>query len=70
MIVAIFLRLRDVKVPAGQSLAISITESLRDFPALGPGQPNHADNLIIHNESVPPFWTWFIENPRPLDILP
>jgi hypothetical protein len=52
-IVLIFVRTRDVKLPAGQSLA------------------NRADNSTIHNESAPPFWTWFIENPRPhLEIFP
>jgi hypothetical protein len=26
---------------------------------------NRADKSTIDNESAPPFWTWFIENPRP-----
>jgi hypothetical protein len=69
-IVVISVQAHDVEVRAGQSLAISTNASLRDGPALGSDQANRADNLTIHNESAPPFWTWFIENPRPLEILP
>ena len=59
-IVLIFVRTRDVKLPAGQSLAISISASLQGVAVVG------ADKSTIHDESAPPFWTWFIENPRPI----
>jgi hypothetical protein len=65
-IVVIFVRTRDVKLPAGQSLAISISQSLQRVAVLGADKANRADNSTIHNESAPPFWTWFIENPRPI----
>jgi hypothetical protein len=58
-IVVIFVRTRDVKLSAGQSLAISISASLQGAAVVG------ADKSTIHNESATPFWTWFIENPRP-----
>jgi hypothetical protein len=65
-IVVIFVRTRDVKLPAGQSLAISISASLQGVAVVGADKTNRADKSTIHNESAPPFWTWFIENPRPI----
>ena len=69
-IVVISVQAHDVEVRAGQSLAISTNESSHGVPVIGTEQANRAGNSTIHNESVPPFWTWFIENPRPLEILP
>jgi hypothetical protein len=65
-IVVIFVRTRDVKLPAGQSLAISISKSLQRVTVAGADKINRADKSTIQNESAPPFWTWFIENPRPI----
>jgi hypothetical protein len=58
-IVVIIVRMPDVKLPAEQSLAISISASLQGVAVVG------ADKSTTHNESASPFWTWFIENPRP-----
>jgi hypothetical protein len=67
-IVVIFVQTREVQGSTVQSLAVSISESLQRVPVFGV-KASRADNSTIHNE-VPPFWTWFIKNPRPLDILP
>jgi hypothetical protein len=50
-IVVIFVQARDVNLPAGQP----------------PGAAKTDDALesIVDSHSAPPFWTWFIENPRP-----
>jgi hypothetical protein len=64
--VVIFVRTRDVKLPAGQSLAISAGGSSQEVAVAGADKTNGADKSTIHNESAPPFWTWFIENPRPI----
>jgi hypothetical protein len=69
-IVVIFVRTRDAKLPAGQSLAISISASLQGVAVAGADKTNRADKSTIHNESASPFWTWFIENPRPIQDLP
>jgi len=54
-IVVIFVRTYDVRLSA----------------VLSADKTNRADKSIIHRESVPPFWTWFIENPRPhFEMLP
>jgi hypothetical protein len=65
-IVVIFVRTGDVKLSAGQSLAISISASLQGVAVVGADKINRADKSTIHNESAPPLWTWFIENPRPI----
>jgi len=65
-IVVIFVRTHDVKLSAGQSLAISISASLQRAAVVGADKTNTADKSTIHNRSSAPFWTWFIENPRPI----
>jgi hypothetical protein len=70
-IVVIFFRASDVKPPAGQPLAILMSESLQWVAVLGADKTNRVDKSTVRNESVPPFWTWFIENPRPhVEICP
>jgi hypothetical protein len=64
-IVVMFVRMRDMKWPAGQPLAVRINGSLQEVAVLGADETNRQDKSTIRNESVPPFWTWFIENPRP-----
>jgi hypothetical protein len=65
-IVVIFVRTGDVKLPAGQSLAISTRASLHGVAAVDADKTNRTDKSTIHNGSWAPFWTWFIENPRPI----
>jgi hypothetical protein len=50
-IVVIFVQAQDVNLPAGESPSAAKTD--------------HAAESIVDNDSAPPFWTWFIENPRP-----
>jgi hypothetical protein len=64
-IAVIFVRTRDVKLPAGQPTVVPISEGSQGVAVLGGNKTNRADKSTIHNDSVPPFWTWFIENPRP-----
>ncbi|HEY5767924.1 MAG TPA: hypothetical protein VIS53_08825 [Candidatus Udaeobacter sp.] len=49
-IVVIFVEARDVNLSAGHPSGAA---------------KDRADKYIIDNDSVQPFWTWFIENPRP-----
>jgi hypothetical protein len=42
-----------VNLPAGQP------------PDAGAAKADPADESIVDSHSAPPFWTWFIENPRP-----
>jgi len=64
--VVIFVRAREAKLPAGESLAISISTSLQGGGVVAADKTNRADKSTIHDESASPFWTWFIENPRPI----
>jgi hypothetical protein len=64
-IVVIFVRTSDVKLPTGHPLAVEISGSSQGVVILGADKTDRADESTTHNESVPPFWTWFIENPRP-----
>jgi hypothetical protein len=50
-IVVIFVKTREVHLSEGR---------LPDDD-----KTNRTDKSTIDNESAPPFWTWFIENPRP-----
>ena len=50
-IVVIFVKTREVHLSVGR------------LP--NDDNTNRADKSTIDNESAPPFWTWFIENPRP-----
>jgi hypothetical protein len=50
-IVVIFVQAQDVNLPAGQPPGAAKTDD--------------ASEPIVDNHSAPPFWTWFIENPRP-----
>jgi hypothetical protein len=51
-IVVIFVQAPDVNLPEGQ-------------PPDADAKTDPADESIVDNHSAPPFWTWFIENPRP-----
>jgi len=50
-IVVIFVQAQDVNLPAGQPPGAAKTDD--------------ASEPIVDNHSALPFWTWFIENPRP-----
>jgi hypothetical protein len=63
--VIILVQARDMDLPLGQPLVITIDGSLQDVVVAGADKTNRADKSTIHNESSLPFWTWFIENPRP-----
>jgi hypothetical protein len=65
-IVVVFVRTSDVKLTTGQPVAVSIKGSSQDVAVLHADKTSGADKSTIHNESIPPFWTWFIENPRPI----
>jgi hypothetical protein len=64
--VIVLVQARDVDLPPGQPLVITIDGSLQDVAIAGPSKTHRADKSTIHNESAPAFWTWFVENPRPI----
>jgi hypothetical protein len=53
------------KLPAGEPLAVLSSGNSEAVVILDPDKTNRADKSTTCNESTPPFWTWFIENPRP-----
>ncbi len=58
--IVICVQARDVDLAAREPLVITINERFQDVAAAG--ETNGAAGL---NEVASPFWTWFIENPRP-----
>jgi hypothetical protein len=52
-IVVVFVQARDVNLPAEQ------------LPGASAAKIDAANESIAENDFAPPFWTWFIENPRP-----
>jgi hypothetical protein len=65
-IVVIFVRTREVKLPTEGALAISTGASLDGVVVVGTDKTNRADKSTTHNGAAAPFWTWFMENPRPI----
>ena len=56
---------RDVELPSGPPLVITIDCNSQDVALACPIKTNCADESRIHNKKAPAFWTWFVENPRP-----
>jgi hypothetical protein len=54
-----------VDLAARERLVIRINERFQDVAVAGVGETKGVDESIIDNEVASPFWTWFIENPRP-----
>ena len=61
----VLVQAQGVDLLPGQSLVITI-DGLRDVALAGPSKTNSARNSTTHNESAQAFWTWFVENPRPV----
>jgi len=66
--IVIFLRTHDVKVSAGQPLAVPISRNSHEVAVSDADKTNRVDKSAIRNEPMPPLWTWFIENPRPHSV--
>jgi hypothetical protein len=64
--VIILVQTRDVDLLLGQPLVITIDGSLQDTDLADASNTQRADKSAVHNEAAPPFWTWFVENPRPI----
>ena len=64
--VIILVQERDVDLLPGPPLVITIDGSLQDVALEGASKTQRADKSTIHNEAAPAFWTWFVENPRPI----
>jgi hypothetical protein len=64
--VIVLVQAREMDLPPGQPLVITIDGSLQDVALAGPSKTRRADKSTIHDESTPAFWTWFVENPRPI----
>jgi hypothetical protein len=54
----------QTRVPAGQPLVFTIGEGWPAIAVLNIDKSTRAEKWPTHNEAAP-FWTWFIENPRP-----
>jgi hypothetical protein len=64
--VIILVQARDVHLLSGQPLVITIDGSLQDVVLAGASKTQRADKSTVHNQAAPAFWTWFVENPRPI----
>lgn len=64
--VVILVQARDVDLLPGQPLVITIDGNLQDVALAGASKTQCADESTVHDETVPAFWTWFVENPRPI----
>jgi hypothetical protein len=60
--IVVFVRTRDADLAAREPLVITINERFQDVAVARTGETNGAAGS---NEVASPFWTWFIENPRP-----
>ena len=58
--IVISVQTRDVDLVAREPLVITINEGVRDLP-----RARKTNGAGASNEGASPFWTWFIENPRP-----
>ena len=64
--VIVLVQEREVDLASGQPLVITIDGSLQDVAVAGPSKTHRGDKSTIHKESGAAFWTWFVENPRPI----
>ena len=64
--VIILVQGRDVDLLPGQPVVITIEHGQQDVAPAGASKTQRADKSAIHNEAAPAFWTWFVENPRPI----
>ena len=62
--IVILVQARDGDLPLGRPLIIITDGSVQDVALAVAEKKKHVDESTIHHES-PPFWTWFVENPRP-----
>jgi hypothetical protein len=60
----VLIRTRHAKPPAEGPIIISIRENSEGVAVLVADNTNPPRKSNIHNDALPPFWTWFIENPR------
>ena len=58
--IVISVQTRDVDLAAREPLVITINERVRDVTPAG-----EKNGAAKSKEVGSPFWTWFIENPRP-----
>ena len=58
--IVISVQMRDVDLAAREPLVITINERFQDVARAG-----ETNGRARSNEVASPFWTWFIENPRP-----
>jgi hypothetical protein len=63
--IVIFVQTRNVDLAAEEPLVITTHENFQDVAVASSGEISGADGSRIDNEVASPFWTWFIENPRP-----
>jgi hypothetical protein len=62
--VIILVQARDMDLLPGQPLVIPI-DGMQDVALAGASKTQRSNKSAIH-ETAPAFWTWFVENPRPI----
>jgi hypothetical protein len=64
--VIILFQARDVDLLPQEPLVITIDGSLQDMDLAGASKTQRAGKSTVPDEAAPAFWTWFVENPRPI----
>ena len=65
--VFIFVQARDLELVSERPLVILTNEASQKGFAVEAEKTKRADHSAMYHQSLPPFWTWFVENPRPTD---
>jgi hypothetical protein len=65
--VFIVVQARDLELVSKRPLVILTNEALQKGFAVDAEKTKRADQSAVYHQSLLPFWTWFVENPRPTD---
>ena len=63
--VVIVVQAPEADLPRGQPLVITTNGRVQEVAIARGDKANDVRKSTIHPNAVPPFWTWFVENPRP-----
>ncbi|MEY2504388.1 MAG: hypothetical protein QOG27_668 [Verrucomicrobiota bacterium] len=61
-IAVVFIPARNGHVPPEAALGLAPSEPFEQRPVVNNG--NNGVQPLLREQSPPPFWTWFIQNPR------
>jgi hypothetical protein len=65
--VFIFVQARDLELVSERPLVILTNEASQKGFAVDAEKTKRADQSAMFHQPLPPFWTWFVENPRPTE---